>query len=290
MRRSTLELRPLRARRVLFDAVGSTPRLRALPRRTRRRPALDRRRGVRPPATPARSPARATPGWCRRAGRPPRRAGRARRRDRRGHGGAHRRACTSSTRASRSSSSRRATASADGCGRSTSTGSTGPSSSGPCSCPTTSRWSRRSVRHPSTPCRSTAWSRRARPRASRWPIPPTGDEAVDAARSWAEAAPADVSLAAALVGSGTVPMSTVPGADGAQPGGLARAHDRERRAARDGRDDEPRLGAHGTDHGVPARVATRDRATLRPARGPRRPRRHRGVERRDAASRTTTGG
>ena len=48
-------------------------------------------------------------------------------------------------------------------------------------------------------------------------IPPTGDEAVDAARSWAEAATADVSLAAALVGSGTVPMPAVPGADGLSP-------------------------------------------------------------------------
>lgn len=48
-------------------------------------------------------------------------------------------------------------------------------------------------------------------------IPPTGDEAVDAARSWAEAATSDVSLAAALVGSGTVPMSAVPGADGLSP-------------------------------------------------------------------------
>lgn len=49
------------------------------------------------------------------------------------------------------------------------------------------------------------------------PIPPTGDDAVDAARAWAEAAPDDVSLATALVESGTVPLSAVPGEDGVRP-------------------------------------------------------------------------
>ena len=48
-------------------------------------------------------------------------------------------------------------------------------------------------------------------------IAPTGDDAVGAASAWADAAPEDVSLAAALVGSGTVPMSTVPGPDGVSP-------------------------------------------------------------------------
>ncbi len=50
------------------------------------------------------------------------------------------------------------------------------------------------------------------------PIPSIGDDAVDAARAWAESQPQDVSLAAALVDSGTVPMSTAPGADGVSPG------------------------------------------------------------------------
>ena len=61
--------------------------------------------------------------------------------------------------------------------------------------------------------------RSRRPATTRW-----------ARRSaWADAAPDDVSLAAALVGSGTVPMSTVPGARRRESRGVARAHDHERR-------------------------------------------------------------
>ena len=51
------------------------------------------------------------------------------------------------------------------------------------------------------------------------PIPATGDDAVEAARTWADAQPdpGGVSLAAALVGSGTVPMSATPGDGGVSP-------------------------------------------------------------------------
>lgn len=48
-------------------------------------------------------------------------------------------------------------------------------------------------------------------------IPSTGDDAVAAARAWAETASEDVSLATALVESGAVPLSTVPGDDGVSP-------------------------------------------------------------------------
>ena len=74
-------------------------------------------------------------------------------------------------------------------------------------------------------------------------------------RSWADAAdPTDVSLAAALVGSGTVPMSTAPGADGLSPAAWL-AHTIASGV-------QPATGAttnrvsapHRTDHGVPARV------------------------------------
>jgi hypothetical protein len=51
------------------------------------------------------------------------------------------------------------------------------------------------------------------------PIPTTGDDAIEAARTWADAQPdpGGVSLAAALVGSGTVPLPAVPGDDGVSP-------------------------------------------------------------------------
>ncbi|MDR6905279.1 putative NAD/FAD-dependent oxidoreductase [Agromyces sp. 3263] len=51
------------------------------------------------------------------------------------------------------------------------------------------------------------------------PIPPTGDDAVEAALTWADAQsdPGGISLADALVGSGVVPMPATPGADGLSP-------------------------------------------------------------------------
>lgn len=48
-------------------------------------------------------------------------------------------------------------------------------------------------------------------------IPSTGDDAVATARTWAETAPRDVSLATALVESGAVPLPAVPGDDGVSP-------------------------------------------------------------------------
>ena len=48
-------------------------------------------------------------------------------------------------------------------------------------------------------------------------IPPTGDDAVDTARTWAQSAPRDVSLAAALVASGAVPLPATPDDDGVSP-------------------------------------------------------------------------
>lgn len=48
-------------------------------------------------------------------------------------------------------------------------------------------------------------------------IPPTGADAIAAARAWALGNAADVSLAEALAGSGVVPLSSVPGPDGVSP-------------------------------------------------------------------------
>ena len=48
-------------------------------------------------------------------------------------------------------------------------------------------------------------------------IPPTGADTIAAARTWAQAQPADVSLAAALVGSGTLPLTGAPDATGIAP-------------------------------------------------------------------------
>ena len=57
-----------------------------------------------------------------------------------------------------------------------------PSSSGRCSCPTTSRWSRPSARHPSTPSPFDGVVEARTPEGVAVAIPPTGDEAVGAAR------------------------------------------------------------------------------------------------------------
>jgi monoamine oxidase len=48
-------------------------------------------------------------------------------------------------------------------------------------------------------------------------VPPTGWDAIRAAQAWAIEQPSDVSLAAALVRSGVLPVSTVPDASGASP-------------------------------------------------------------------------
>lgn len=50
------------------------------------------------------------------------------------------------------------------------------------------------------------------------PIPATGPVAIATARTWAATQPTDVSLAAALVGSGVVPMPATPDAEGILPG------------------------------------------------------------------------
>ncbi|HKH07938.1 MAG TPA: FAD-dependent oxidoreductase, partial [Agromyces sp.] len=48
-------------------------------------------------------------------------------------------------------------------------------------------------------------------------VPPTGWDAIRAAQAWAVEQPSDVSLAAALVRSGVLPLSIVPDASGASP-------------------------------------------------------------------------
>ena len=265
MRRSSWSSDPFARGAFSFDAVGSTPRLARLARGARRRPALDRRRGVLPrrPGHPHRRP-RLRAG-CRRAGRSHRRARRARGRDRRGHGGTHRRGAPRrrGLRGRRRRGARSAWA--DACGRSTPTGSTGPSSSGPCSCPTTSRWSRPSAAASvdTAPFDGVVEARTAEGVAGRHPADRRrgrGRRAI-----WAEAATADVSLAAALVGSGTVPMPTVPGADGLSPAAwLAHAITSGVQPATGATTNRVSARTAPTD-GVPGRVATRDRAARRPA-------------------------
>lgn len=49
------------------------------------------------------------------------------------------------------------------------------------------------------------------------PIPPTGPDAIAAAQEWAATQQVDVSLAAALVGSGVLPLPTTPDASGVSP-------------------------------------------------------------------------
>lgn len=49
------------------------------------------------------------------------------------------------------------------------------------------------------------------------PIPSTGPDAIAAAQAWAATQPVDVSLAAALVDGGVLPMSTIPDATGVSP-------------------------------------------------------------------------
>ena len=49
------------------------------------------------------------------------------------------------------------------------------------------------------------------------PIPATGHDAVAAAQAWAATQQGDVSLAAALVGAGVLPMPNTPDADGVSP-------------------------------------------------------------------------
>ena len=49
------------------------------------------------------------------------------------------------------------------------------------------------------------------------PIPATGPDAIAAAQAWAATQQGDVSLAAALVGAGVLPLSNTPDADGVSP-------------------------------------------------------------------------
>ena len=166
-----------------------------------------------------------------------------------GHGGAHRRACTSSTRASRSSSSRRATGSAAGCGRSTSTGSTAPIELGPVLVPDdeplVEALGAASV--DTVPfdavveARTPDGRRRADPADRRRRHRRRAD--LGATRS-----PADVSLAAALVGSGTrADADGRPTPTGSAPRPGSRTRSRAASQPATGRDDEPRLRPHRTD-------------------------------------------